>query len=104
MKLLLVFINEEYRPMVPINLTCIESYVKKSGHEVKVFDTSFYEDIMTEGLNKKYKSGSYQCVDYSHVGIKINNNSSSQDLLKLDRRLPARLDWIQCVCLRREKS
>tara|TARA_B100002003_G_scaffold240794_1_gene261726 strand:+ start:1972 stop:3453 length:1482 start_codon:yes stop_codon:yes gene_type:complete len=82
-KLLLVYINEEYRPMVPINLTGIESYVKKSGHEVKVFDTSFYEDIMTEGLNKKIKSGSYQCIDYSHIGIKINNNSSSQDLLKL---------------------
>ena len=69
--------------MVPVNLTCLESYVKKSGHEVRVFDTSFYKDMLSEGLTKKSISGSYQSVDYSHVGIKIKNSSSSLDLLKL---------------------
>lgn len=82
-KLLFVFLNNEYRPMVPPNLVDLEAYVKKHGHKVKVFDTSFYADVLNlENIKKNVEVGSYFGVDYSKYGISIKNTPASKDLLK----------------------
>ena len=84
MKVLLVFINSEYRPMVPINLNSIENYVKKGGHRVKVFDASFYRDVLDiENLQKHINIGTYFGVDYSDIGVEIKENSSAGDLIRM---------------------
>ena len=43
MKLLLVFINNEYRPMIPPNLNMLEGYVKNRG-VMRHFTTLFREN------------------------------------------------------------
>lgn len=82
-KLLLVFLNNEYRPMVPPNLVDLEGFVRKHGHEVRVFDTSFYADVLNLGsIKRNVEVGSYFGVDYSAYGVSIKEGSSTEDLLK----------------------
>lgn len=82
-KLLLVFLNNEYRPMVPPNLVDLEGYVKKHGHEVRVFDTSFYADVLNlDNIKRNVEVGSYFGVDYSKYGVSIKNTLSRDDLIK----------------------
>jgi anaerobic magnesium-protoporphyrin IX monomethyl ester cyclase len=84
MKLLLVYLNQEYRPMVPLDLTCVEGYVKRGGHEVKIFDTSFYADILNlSDSKKKVQAGAYYGVDYSKYGVRIIERSMRDDFLLL---------------------
>jgi len=69
--------------MVPPNLVALESYLKKHGHEVRVFDTSFYADVLNlQNIKKNVEVGSYFAVDYSKYGISIKETPSSVDLLK----------------------
>ena len=42
MKVLFVYINTESRPSFPIGLTNLASYLEKLGHDIDIFDTSFY--------------------------------------------------------------
>lgn len=82
-KVLLVFLNNEYRPMIPPNLLDLEAYLKKHGHKVKVFDTSFYADVLNlENIKRNVEVGSYFGVDYSKYGISIKYKPSVEDLVK----------------------
>jgi len=70
--------------MVPLNLSCLEGYVKKHGHEVKVFDTSFYADILNlSNIEKNVQSGSYFSVDYSKYGVHVIERSMRNDFLSM---------------------
>lgn len=83
MKLMMVFLNNEYRPMVPLNLSCLESYVRKGGHEVRVFDTSFYADILNLGnIRRNVEAGSYFGVDYGPYGVRIKDESMVEDFMR----------------------
>ena len=83
MKVLLVFINSEYRPMVPINLTMLEGCLKRRGHDVRVFDASFYKDVLNiETLKTNIDVGSYFGVDYSDIGVKIKEGPVAVDFVK----------------------
>lgn len=87
MKVLLVFINNEYRPMVPINLNCLEGYIKERGHQVKVFDASFYRDVLNiENLETHINVGTYFGVDYSDIGVKIKDRPAAEDLVEMVAR------------------
>ena len=72
MKILFVFLNNEYRTFVPPNLSSLEGYVKKYGHETKVFDTSFYPEVVNiENIIRNQDAGTYMGVDYASVGVKM---------------------------------
>jgi len=69
--------------MVPPNLLALENYVKQFGHQVKVFDTSFYSDTIDWGNYRgNIESGSYLRTDGAKYGIKVKHKSSSEELLK----------------------
>jgi radical SAM superfamily enzyme YgiQ (UPF0313 family) len=83
MKILFVFLNNEYRTFVPPNLVSLEGYVKSYGHETKVFDTSFYPDVVNlENIERNIKAGTYKGVDYSKVGVVPKTATSSEDFLR----------------------
>ena len=48
MKVLFTYINTESRPSFPIGLTNLASYLEKLGHEIDIFDTSFYQEFALE--------------------------------------------------------
>ncbi len=76
MKLLLVFMNNEYRPFVPPTLVSLEGYIEAHGHEVEVFDTSFHAEILNLGnLERNIEAGFVFGVDYSGVGVEIKHDS-----------------------------
>ena len=82
MKLLLVFLNNEYRTFVPPNLSSLGGYVRRHGHEVKVFDTSFYSDVVNIGnIERNIKAGTYVGVDYSSIGVEHKKGTSDEAIL-----------------------
>lgn len=86
MRLLLVFINSEYRPMVPVNINMIEMYVKSGGHEVKVFDSSFYKDVINIERDEAHvKVGTFSDIDYSGIGVEIKDKTAVADLVGMIR-------------------
>ena len=83
MKILFVFLNNEYRTFVPPNLVSLEGYVKSFGHQTKVFDTSFYPDVVNmENIERNIKAGTYKGVDYSKVGVVAKTTSSTDDFVE----------------------
>lgn len=77
MKVLFVFLNNEYRTFVPPNLATIEAYIRKAGHQTRVFDTSFFPDVVdVENLRLNFKAGTYRGVDYAAIGVENKSQSS----------------------------
>lgn len=70
--------------MVPVNLNMLEGYVKKLGYQVRVFDASFYADILNiECYKKNVEVGSVFGVDYSPYGVSIKKRSVVNDFLEM---------------------
>ncbi len=83
MKVLFVFLNNEYRTFVPPNLAALEVYVKKHGHQTRVFDTSFYDDVVNiENIELNIRAGAYKGVDYSRIGVTRKPNTCLHDFLE----------------------
>jgi len=84
MKLLLVFLNNEYRTFVPPNLSSLGGYVRRAGHEVRVFDTSFFPDVVNIGnIERNIKAGTYKGVDYSSIGVKHKEGDSEDAIIDI---------------------
>ncbi len=62
MKILFVYVNTGMRASYPIGLTNLASYIKSLGHEVEIFDSTFYKQFLQlkrDGIREKigmYKS------------------------------------------------
>lgn len=80
---MMVFLNNEYRPMVPLNLSCLEGYIRRAGHDVRIFDTSFYAEILNLGnIERNVEAGSYFGVDYGPYGVQIKHESMIGDFFE----------------------
>src|SRR3990172_7564259 len=63
MKALFVYVNTTLRLSYPIGLTNLATYIKSIGHEVVVFDTTFYKNnIQPDRENIREKIGMYKPV------------------------------------------
>ena len=63
MKVLLVYVNTTLRASYPIGLTNLASYIKSLGHEVEIFDTTFYQTFLRQDReNIREKIGIYKPV------------------------------------------
>jgi anaerobic magnesium-protoporphyrin IX monomethyl ester cyclase len=82
MKVLFVFLNNEYRTFVPPNLAALEAYVRAAGHQTRVFDTSFHPDVVNiENIQLNIKAGAYKGVDYSTIGLEPKESTSLEAFL-----------------------
>jgi len=83
MKILFVFLNNEFRTFVPPNLSSLEGYIKKGGHQTKVFDTSFYPEVVNiENMERNINAGAYKGVNYKDIGVPIKEKAAVSDFLK----------------------
>ena len=74
MKILIVFLNDRKRTLIPPALGVIVATLKRGGIQTKVFDTSFYsENKRLHDEDSKEKAGIFQEIDYSKIGVKIKN-------------------------------
>ncbi|MBU0630385.1 MAG: B12-binding domain-containing radical SAM protein [Candidatus Margulisbacteria bacterium] len=64
MKLLFVYMNATMRGSFPIGLTNLASYLKSLGHEIEIFDTTFYRQYTEKNRNKVgEKFGLYKPIE-----------------------------------------
>lgn len=82
MKLLLVYMNTTMRGSYPIGLTNLASYLKSLGHEIKIFDTTFYNEYLERNRNKiGEKFGLYKPIE-NPVKLDFSDSDVASDLLK----------------------
>ena len=63
MKVLFIYMNPTLRAAFPIGLANLATYIKSLGHEVEVFDTTFYKDFLSQDReNIREKIGLYKHV------------------------------------------
>lgn len=63
MKVLFVYVNTTLRSSYPIGLTNLATYIKSIGHEVMVFDSTFYKNnIQPDRENIREKIGMYKSI------------------------------------------
>lgn len=64
MKVLFIYVNTVARAAFPLGLSSLASYIKHKGHEVEVFDTTFYKDFaVNKRDNFREKVGFYRKVE-----------------------------------------
>ena len=64
MKALLIYINTASRASFPLGISCLAGYVKNKGHEVEIFDTTFYKEFLRKKRDHfREKVGFYKKVD-----------------------------------------
>ncbi len=64
MKILFIYLNTGSRGSYPIGLTNLATYIKSQGHDVEIFDTTFYQQFTEKGRdNIRVKVGIYKPVD-----------------------------------------
>jgi len=81
-KVLLVYINTAMRASFPLGITCLANYVEKKGHEVEIFDTSFYKEFFKNKRDHfREKVGFYKKVD-NPVTFQYNDTPLFEDLKK----------------------
>ncbi|MBI5698817.1 B12-binding domain-containing radical SAM protein [Candidatus Saganbacteria bacterium] len=82
MKLLFVYMNATMRGSFPIGLTNLASYLKSLGHEIEIFDTTFYLQYAAKNRNKVgEKFGLYKPIE-NPVAFKYLDSDAEIDLLK----------------------
>jgi hypothetical protein len=57
MKVLFIYFNIEYRPRTLLSMSILLSSARQDGHEIEIFNTSFYEAYLNSTAEKLYKSG-----------------------------------------------
>ena len=83
-KIMFISINDRMRTVIPLNISYLSAAVKEAGFNSIIFDTSFYaehERLLDE--KKMEEAGIFKAVDYSSIGVKLNNGSLTNDMLKM---------------------
>ncbi|HDH00229.1 MAG TPA: hypothetical protein ENG80_00260, partial [Nitrospirae bacterium] len=82
MKILFIYLNTGNRGSYPIGLTNLATYIKSQGHDVEIFDTTFYKQFTEEGRdNIRVKVGIYKPVDNPMPTV-YNESDLNTDLLQ----------------------
>jgi len=73
MKVLLVLANSMMDNMVHIGVALLSSFLKKQGHEVELFDTTFYKTKEESGDDARSKTLQVKKTNLSQYGIKLKD-------------------------------
>lgn len=79
MKILLCYLNTSRRRLFPISLTVLANELTSSGHEVKIFDTSFYGQLSYDLDEKRRKAGFYKEID-DNIPMQMKTTDPWKDL------------------------
>ena len=83
LKIMLVFLNDRKRTLIPINLSVLKAALEKGGFETRIFDTSFYaEHERFAEEDKKENAGIFKKINYEELGLAVKKTSLVDDFLK----------------------
>lgn len=81
MKILLIYFNTAARGAFPLGLSILANYIKKQGHDVRIFDTTFYEAFrMKKREILREKIGQYKEIS-NPIELKYSSSSIEDDLI-----------------------
>lgn len=97
-RVLLVYANTPMEPLMPLGIACLATSLQEEGFNVKLFDTTFYEDSSI-GNSQKERAFSLQIksVDYSSVGIKYITTDPAKDFAAFVADFKPDLIGVSCV-------
>ncbi len=96
MKILFVYINIGQRRFYPIGLTMLVNELVSQNHDVKIFDTSFYENIGGDIDKKRQSLGFYKNIE-NEIAIQFKTTSLLEDLSKIIHEFKPRLVGISAL-------
>ena len=76
---MMVYPNDRMDGLIPVGISVLSSHLKHAGHEVKLYDTTFYDTGKATGDSFREQMGQVIPVDLSKYGVsrtKINLNDS----------------------------
>jgi hypothetical protein len=79
-KCLLIYSNTAGIGEIPVGLTTLQAVLKESGHIVRIFDTSLYEEFNNK--NEAVKFGQFKQVENPIENFVLKKNPQ-KDLLQL---------------------
>ena len=85
MRVMMVYPNDRMDGLIPVGISVLSSHLKHAGHEVKLYDTTFYDTGKATGDSFREQMGQVIPVDLSKYGVsrtKINLNDLQQDFRK----------------------
>lgn len=89
MKTLFVYVNPTARAAFPIGLANLATYIKSLGHEVEVFDTTFYKGCSLEDRESiREKIGMYKRVSNPVERVYINSDLKKDLIRKIGEFKP----------------
>jgi len=96
-KVLLVYVNSPMDNLIPIGISLLSSFLKNSGHEVKLFDTTFYKTTIETGDDVRVKTLQVKYTNLSKLGINFKNSNLIEDFRILIEEYKPDLIGLSCV-------
>lgn len=82
MRVLMIYFNTAARASFPLGLSTLANYIKGKGHDVEIFDTTFYKEFAKNKRdNIREKFGFYKKIQ-NPIEIKYQESSITDDLKK----------------------
>ena len=82
-KVLLVYVNSFMDNLIPLGTSILSACLKKAGHEVKLFDTTFYRTCDETGDEARVKTLQVKPTNLSDFGIKEKERGLVQDFKEM---------------------
>ena len=82
MKILFIFPNKDQFGSKPISISLLSAILKRQGHKVELFDTSFIDFGYTDNNEDKKKLRIFHQVDWNGYDISKKNISMEQELIE----------------------
>jgi radical SAM superfamily enzyme YgiQ (UPF0313 family) len=78
MKVMLVYPNDRMDSLIPVGLSVLSSHLKQAGHDVKLYDTTFYDTGKETGDSFRENMGQIIRVDLEKYGVRRIKMSPEQ--------------------------
>ena len=98
MKILLCYLNGAQRRLFPVGLTMLSNELTSKGHEVRIFDTSFYAQYGTDLDAKRRELGFYKEIK-NDVPLQTKTTNPVMDLENIVREFAPALIGISALSI-----
>lgn len=83
LKVLLIHANSSMDTLIPPNLATLSAILKRSGNQVKLFDTTFYNTRGFTGDDARVRTLQVKKTNFADLGIYFNTTDMTQDFINL---------------------
>lgn len=82
-KVLLIYANKMMENLIPINVSILSAVLRKSGFDVKLFDTTFYPTEDESGYDIRSRNLQIRNFDFTQYGINLKQTDMYTDFRSL---------------------